>query len=262
VNVYNKEFFLVFLIGLAIVLLLAFTIIVFVIAYQKRMLNEKLKREKLEVAYQQKILKATLISQENERSRIATDLHDSVGAMLSTIRLTLHATESQLNENNLFANSKQMLDETIETIRRISRDLLPVNLEKFGLSNTLQEMAERITQSGKVKVLFKEEGEKHLIKKESEVQVFRIIQELLNNSLKHAEATEIVLQMRWSDKLVLLIKDNGKGFELPKEENFNEIKTGVGLHSINLRTKLLAGTLTIKTEKQKGSEFLITVPLQ
>jgi two-component system NarL family sensor kinase len=262
VNVYNKEFFLVFLIGLAIVLLLAFTIIVFVIAYQKRMLNEKLKREKLEVAYQQKILKATLISQENERSRIATDLHDSVGAMLSTIRLTLHATESQLNENNLFANSKQMLDETIETIRRISLDLLPVNLEKFGLSNTLQEMAERITQSGKVKVLFKEEGEKHLIKKESEVQVFRIIQELLNNSLKHAEATEIVLQMRWSDKLVLLIKDNGKGFELPKEENFNEIKTGVGLHSINLRTKLLAGTLTIKTEKQKGSEFLITVPLQ
>ncbi len=261
-NVYNKEFFLVFLIGLAIVLLLAFTIIVFVIAYQKRMLNEKLKREKLEVAYQQKILKATLISQENERSRIATDLHDSVGAMLSTIRLTLHATESQLNENNLFANSKQMLDETIETIRRISLDLLPVNLEKFGLSNTLQEMAERITQSGKVKVLFKEEGEKHLIKKESEVQVFRIIQELLNNSLKHAEATEIVLQMRWSDKLVLLIKDNGKGFELPKEENFNEIKTGVGLHSINLRTKLLAGTLTIKTEKQKGSEFLITVPLQ
>ncbi|MFN7489121.1 MAG: sensor histidine kinase [Chryseotalea sp.] len=260
-NVYNKEFFLVFLIGLAIVLLLAFTIIVFVIAYQKRMLNERLKREKLEVAYQQKMLEATLISQENERARIATDLHDSVGAMLSTIRLTLHAAESQLNENNLFANSKQMLDETIETIRRISRDLLPVNLERFGLSQTLQEMAERITQSGKINVLFREEGEKTSLKKEREVQVFRIIQELLNNSLKHAEATEIVLHLWWSDTLVLLVKDNGKGFELPKEENFDETKTGVGLHSINLRTKLLEGTLTIKTEKQKGSEFSITLPL-
>lgn len=260
-NVYNKEFFLVFLIGLAIVLLLAFTIIVFVIAYQKRMLNEKLKREKLEVAYQQKMLEATLVSQENERARIAKDLHDSVGAMLSTIRLTLHAAESQLNENNLFANSKQMLDETIETIRRISRDLLPVNLERFGLSQTLQEIAERITQSGKIKVLFIEEGEKTSLKKEREVQVFRIIQELLNNALKHAEATEIVLHLWWLDTLVLSVKDNGKGFELPKEENFNETKTGVGLYSINLRTKLLEGTLTIKTEKQKGSEFLITLPL-
>jgi len=261
VNVYNKEFFLVFLIGLAIVLLLAFTIIVFVIAYQKRMLNEKLKREKLEVAYQQKMLEATLISQENERGRIAADLHDSVGAMLSTIRLSLHAAEGQLKENNLFASSKQMLDETIETIRRISRDLLPINLEKFGLSFTLQEMAERVTLSGKVKVSFKEVGNKKEIKKEKEVQLFRIIQELMNNALKHSCASEVIVNMNWSDSLNIKVKDNGKGFELPVSTELHTMETGVGLHSINLRIKLLNGTFHIHTEKEKGSEFLITIPL-
>src|SRR5690606_9392105 len=112
--------------------------------YQKRMLANKLRQQQLESEYQQKMLLASLQSQESERRRIAGDLHDSIGAMLSAVRVslsTLVRKEAQIAPD--VEHTKKMLDETIDSVRRISRDLMPSTLEKFGLSFALKEMCEQ-----------------------------------------------------------------------------------------------------------------------
>src|SRR5687768_3777625 len=128
-----SEFTVMFSIATIGMLLLAMSIVFFVLFYQRKMLETKLKQQQMEVEYQQKMLQAALESQENERKRLAADLHDSIGAMLSTIRLKL-GTFSRIEGilTNDIDQTKTMLDDTITSVRRLSRDLLPATLEKFG----------------------------------------------------------------------------------------------------------------------------------
>ncbi len=132
----HSNFILIFSLATVGMLILAASIILFVVFYQKKMIQEQLKRQQLELEYQQKMMEAALESQENERRRVAGDLHDSIGAMLSTIRVSL-ITQARRDNADLESinQSKKMLDDTIESVRRISRDLMPSTLEKFGLAH-------------------------------------------------------------------------------------------------------------------------------
>jgi two-component system, NarL family, sensor kinase len=254
------DFVFMFTIATAVMLLLAFSIIIFVIFYQKRILSEQLKRQQLEVEYQQKMLQAALESQEKERSRLASDLHDSVGAMLSTIRLTLHPVVKAGNGQPL-DQTKQLLDETIETVRRISRDLLPAGLEKFGLTHAIQELCERINSSDIVTVQFSENGNVIEMDKKREVLVYRIIQEMLNNAIRHSKASLLKIQLMWTDTLQLVIQDNGEGFDY---EGFKtrqaSSKAGLGLYSIETRVQLLGAKLKYDTVFPSGSQFTVKIP--
>lgn len=254
------DFALIFTIATAVMLLLAFSIIIFVIFYQKRILSERLKRQLLEADYQQKMLQAALESQEKERSRVATDLHDSVGAMLSTIRITLHPVVKAGN-GQLLDQTKQLLDETIETVRRISRDLLPAGLEKFGLSHAIQELCERINSSGIIAVEFSENGSVIEMDKKREVLVYRIIQEMVNNAIRHSKASLLKINLVWTNTLQLVIQDNGEGFDYAGFKNHaSSIKPGLGLYSIETRVSLLGASLQYDTVFPKGSQFTIKIP--
>src|SRR5690349_16559251 len=120
-----SDFAIIFSIATVGMLVLAGSIILFVVFYQKKMIQEQFKRQQLELEYQQKMMEAALESQENERKRLAADLHDSIGAMLSTIRVGITTIAKQLPEPQSLEEPKQMLDDTISSVRRISRDLMP-----------------------------------------------------------------------------------------------------------------------------------------
>lgn len=254
------DFIIMFSIATAVMLLLAFSIILFVIFYQKRILSEQLKRQVMEVEYQQKMLQAALESQEKERSRLASDLHDSVGAMLSTIRLTLHPLVKAGNGDSL-DQTKQLLDETIETVRRISRDLLPTSLEKFGLSHAIKEMCERIQLSGIIDVKISETGTPIEMDKKREVLVYRIAQEMISNTVRHSKANWLHVQLVWSETLQLIIQDNGEGFAYKGfKEKQTSYKPGLGLYNIETRVSLLGANLEYASVFPQGSQFTVKIP--
>jgi two-component system, NarL family, sensor kinase len=254
------NFTIMFTIATTVMLLLAFSIIIFVVFYQKRILSEQLKRQLMEADYQQKMLQAALESQEKERSRLASDLHDSVGAMLSTIRLTLHPVVKAGNGQPL-DQTKQLLDETIETVRRISRDLLPAGLERFGLTYSVQEMCDRINLSGIIDVRVSELGTPRNLDKKREVLIYRIVQEMVNNAIRHSKASLLKIELIWTDTLQIVIQDNGEGFDyegLKKPQS--SLKPGLGLYSIDTRVSLLGASLGYDTVFPKGSQFTIKIP--
>src|SRR5688572_702854 len=195
-------------IGTVGMLVLAIAIVLFMVIYQKKMIQEQLKRQQLESDIQQKMMQAELESQENERRRLAADLHDSIGGMLSAIRVGLFTISKQAPDLNI-EQTKQMLDDTISSVRRISRDLMPSTLERFGLIQAVKEMCERFSSTTQLPIHFHEQGNLDGLDKNKELMLFRITQELINNAIKHAQATHLNINIEATDKLRIVAEDDG-----------------------------------------------------
>jgi two-component system, NarL family, sensor kinase len=253
------------IIGVAVIamLLMAGSIILFVLYYQKRMVQEQFKRQQMELDYQRQMMEAALESQENERRRVAGDLHDSIGAMLSTIRVSLitYAKRNKPDDESI-VESKKMLDDTIESVRRISRDLMPSTLEKFGLSQAVKEMCERFQSTASLPIVFEEFGETPPFSKGHELMIFRIVQELLNNALKHAEASFIKVTFRSSQDLLVSVEDNGKGFKAEEHKMDRSTGKGLGLFNIENRARLVGATVDFSAPTIQGSKVIIKIPYE
>jgi two-component system, NarL family, sensor kinase len=253
------------IIGVAVVamLLMAGSIILFVLYYQKRMVQEQFKRQQLELDYQKKMMEAALESQENERRRVAGDLHDSIGAMLSTIRVSLitYAKRNKSEEGSI-NESKKMLDDTIESVRRISRDLMPSTLEKFGLTQAVKEMCERFQATSSLPIIFEEQGETTSMAKNRELMIFRIVQELLNNALKHSEASFIKVTFENGALLKVIVEDNGKGFNPEEHKADRTTGKGLGLFNIENRARLVGATVDFNAPVAQGSKIIINIPYE
>jgi two-component system, NarL family, sensor kinase len=253
------------IIGVAVVamLLMAGSIILFVLYYQKRMVQEQFKRQQMELDYQRKMMEAALESQENERRRVAGDLHDSIGAMLSTIRVSLitYAKRNKPDDESI-VESKKMLDDTIESVRRISRDLMPSTLEKFGLTQAVKEMCERFQSTSSLPIVFEEQGDTPPFSKNRELMIFRIVQELLNNALKHAEASFIKVTFVNVEHLQVVVEDNGKGFNAEEHKSDKTTGKGLGLFNIENRARLVGGTVDFNAPTVQGSKVIIKIPYE
>lgn len=250
------EIYLIMAVGTAAMLSMAIAIILFVVFYQKRMIRQQTIRQSLELEYQQKMLLAALESQENERKRLAADLHDGIGSMLSTIRVSLSAFErpESVTPQHL-SQTKQMIDDTIMAVRTISRDLLPATLETFGLSYAVKEMIEQYALVSGETVLFEETGQPVKLEKTTEVMVFRIIQEAVTNALKHAQAGEIHVTLDWNETLTVVITDNGTGF------SETTLKSGLGLFNMQNRARLIGSVLTFGSIVNGGTTITLKVSL-
>lgn len=255
----NSDFALIFSIATVGMLMLAGSIVIFVVFYQKKMIQEQMKRQVLEFDFQQRMLQAELESQESERRKVAADLHDSIGGMLSTIRVGISTIARSLPDPHSIDPTKQMLDETISSVRRISRDLMPSTLEKFGLRHALAELCERFQETSQIPIDFSEEGELKDVDKHRDLMVFRIVQELLNNAIKHSQAKQIAVKFIVATNLVLSVEDDGVGFDI--ENVKKETGRGLGLFNIENRARLLGGKLDYETEKKRGTKTILTLPL-
>ncbi len=238
-------------------LFMASTVIFFIIYYQKRMLQNKMQQQALESEYQKKLLETTIESQEAERKRIASELHDGVGAMLSAAKLNLNFlktfTENKEDEEAI-TETKEIIDETIDTVRRISKDLLPSSLEKFGLIAAIKEFSEKVNV-GITKVHFNHEEGDVSLPKDHELPVYRLVQEVVNNALKYAEAENIDIFLNNKEHFKLTIQDTGNGFDINAVRD--DVTKGVGLYNIENRVNMLGGTMKLESEPGKGTRYTI-----
>ncbi|MBA4055661.1 MAG: hypothetical protein C0490_13180, partial [Marivirga sp.] len=248
-------------IGTVAMLLLAIAIILFVVFYQKKMIQEQLKVQKLEFDYQQKMMEAALESQENERRRVAGDLHDSIGGMLSTIRVGLTTLAKQMTDPQSMEQPKKMLDDTIKSVRSLSLDLMPSTLEKFGLVQAVKELCDRFQAVSLLPVLFQEQGEVPELNTKKELMIFRVAQELVNNAVKHSQATSVHVIIRGTDKLEMIVEDNGIGFDVESLRGQAKNGKGLGLFNIENRVRILSAKLEFDTQPRKGTKITMTMPL-
>lgn len=215
---------------------------------------QKTRIEQLEQAQKVLTLNAMINGQEEERKRIAKDLHDSLGSLLSTVKLNFRAIQQkieQLEQMNLYQRVDDLLDNASEEVRRISHDMMP-DVLKISLSEGIKEIVQNYNQTRQLEVHFQEFGSAISLDDSQKIMLYRIVQELTQNAVKHAEATTLLIQLLWgNNQLQIVVEDNGKGFDP------NATHEGLGLRSVQSRVSYLNGTLDFDSEIGVGTTLNI-----
>jgi signal transduction histidine kinase len=225
--------------------------------------RQELQRQRIQQLEQEKMLlktEAMLQGQEEERSRLARDLHDGLGGMLSTVRLYLGALGGRVvlpeESARLFTQSVEHLDSSISELRRVARNMMPETLLRFGLVQALRDVCDATQQTGALQVQFQVHGLEERLDQRTEVVVFRIAQELLTNVIRHAQACSVIVQlMRHDNLLQLVVEDDGRGFKP------SAARAGVGLRSIQSRASYLNAQLDIQSEPGEGTSVTLEFSL-
>jgi signal transduction histidine kinase len=222
--------------------------IITIVRYQRH--NQKL--------YKSKIL-AEITTLENERARIASDLHDELGPILSAVKFKINSLDIHSPDDQLILDkSNKNIDEIIRRMREISNDLLPNILIRKGLITAMEESVEDFKNSNKLEIKFTYQSAPD-IPKEKEINIYRILQEIIHNTIKHAEATELRIELKpGKQQLVILTEDNGKGFDYIQHSKEN---TGLGLRNLLSRTEVLGGNMYIESGLGKGTKYTFELPL-
>ena len=204
------------------------------------------------------MLSAIIESQEIERKRIGQDLHDEIGGTLSAIKLMLNAAKQkdQINQDTILS-AKQLIDKMIVDVRNISHDLSPPGLAMFGLYTTIQGFVSIINETGEIEIEITHQPfiEERILTEKAELALFRVITQLIANTLKHANASKIDINFKLIDAdLVIDYNDNGKGFDM----SILEEKKGMGMQNIFSRLQMVNATYTIETAENKGFKMIIS----
>ncbi len=252
-NVLNSALFIGFIISI---------IGVFTLAYLRR--QQKLIDHQHTVIAQQQIrqlelksLRAMIEGQEGERSRIARDLHDGLGIQLSRIKLFIEAHQEEL-PLSIKEPLNQFLDEACTETRLISNDLRPYALSTFGLVPALEDLVQKLNMVNKTKLILDHYGEIPALGDEAAVMIYRVVQELLNNALKHAHAQVVTVQLMVNEETTLIsVDDDGLGADFD-----NLLSKGSGIANIKSRIAYLGGQVMWHGEAGKGTSVMISLPMQ
>lgn len=253
----ENEIILIVLAAILLLVFMAIALMVFFNFARKKIIQKEQEKSRLIIEHQKNILQATIETQEEERQRIAKDLHDDISAKLNVVSLNTNVLlEGGLEEYGVKQTLKHILNVTnkvLKSSRDIAHNLLPPVLEKFGLREAIEELAEEFSTTHfnvTYNIVYEE-----AFSTANELHVFRIIQELLNNSVKHGKATEAKINLETSKSTKLLeYSDNGKGFNVTEALQ----KKGLGLNNIQSRVEILQGNLTMESPKSGGVLFQVT----
>lgn len=205
------------------------------------------------------ILNAIIQAEEKERTRVSQDLHDSLGPLLSAIKLysnSIVGADNAPKRSEIYAKISELMDEAVKTVKEISNNMSSHVLKTFGLYEAIDSFAEKIEASYPIKIITEFD---HNIKTSEDLQItlYRVLVELINNTLKYAYASEIKIRMLWvNSKLLFTYHDNGQGFEV--EQVLKEGK-GMGLYNMHSRIKSLGGTISIKSRPKEGMQVEIQI---
>jgi histidine kinase len=217
-------------------------------------------------SFRQNIISREIIkTQEYERKRIAEELHDGMGYLLSTLKLNLTALKEERQAHagepqEFLENSLSLLEDSFKELRSISNNLMPDFLHQYGLLKGLEELCNKIRATGRIDITYKHFNIEGKFTKVSEIEIFRVLQELINNVLKHAHASLIELQIiRQGQVLVITLDDDGKGFNY--EEKVKDKSGGRGLLNIINRVRFLKGSVNFESSP-KGTIVIIRLPIK
>lgn len=223
--------------------------------YHQKQKLQKQRISELETEQRLSAAQSVLKGEEQERARLAKDLHDGLSGMLSGVKYSLQDMKGNLimtEENRqAFERSMDMLDSSIQEMRRVAHNMMPEVLVRYGLDAAMKDYVAEINKAGMVKVVYQSMGlEDKEVEKSAALAIYRIVQELLNNVIKHARATEALVQLfNENDKLVVNVEDNGKGFDT----RLSEEKGGMGWRNIRSRVELLNGKIDLQSSPDKGT---------
>lgn len=248
------------LVGILGMFLLAVAIIVFFIQYQKKLSAQQEEIRVMETNYQRDLLNASIEAQEVERKRVATDLHDGIGSLLSAVRLylkQLSPKKDAAKNEELLGEATFMVDTAIDQARSISHDLLPTTLDRFGVLVALEELCHRMQKIRAIQVDLSYPDTEIKLSKTQDLALYRIVQELINNTLKHARADQIQIKFTsLPDRIQMNYLDNGQGFILDDKQT---ARLGLGLKSIKSRVQLIEGNMQMHSEPGMGFHFEVNL---
>ena len=220
----------------------------------KRAESDRLRIEK-------RVLNAIINTEENEKKRFAKDLHDGLGPLLSTVKMSLSALNGKISDphgQEILKNTNHLVNEAISTIKEVSNNLSPHVLTNFGLSSAISAFTAKINQTKVLEIDFKSNMENQRLENEKEVVIYRAVCELINNSILHSGASRIEIDLSKHEKFITLqFSDNGRGFDtsrLSLEDN-----KGMGLSNIETRVKSVDGVFILESNPGKGTSALIKV---
>ena len=249
--------------GTVAMLLLALALVAFFLLYQKKLVSQQLRLQTLQNAYQKELLSATIQTEERERERIGNDLHDEIGSSLSAAKMLLaqlsYSDTVTEKEQEVVALVEGLLGDSLRDVRNISQNLHPAVLAQFGLEKALHNLSGRCADSFANGMDVRVELTSTLSSTQ-ELALYRIVQETVNNALKHAQASRLtVLLQQQPGRLSLTVADNGRGFDYARAQQ-NE-QSGLGLKSLAARASLLDAVLQVESQPGQGTSLHLAIPL-
>ena len=206
-------------------------------------------------------LNSMIEGQESERLRIAQDLHDGLGGLLTTVKAHFNAIEREIaniKEINIYEKTNQLIDEACVEVRRIAHDMVPYSLKMNGLEGVLSDIRQTVLGKGIQCDIDIHNVNEEVLGEQKVVMIYRIIQEVVNNALKHSGASHMLIQLVGHEYgLNVMVEDNGKGFDV------NQLLQGkgLGLKSIESRVKYLEGNMNIDSTPNQGTTINIEIPM-
>jgi two-component system NarL family sensor kinase len=260
----NNDIRFLVIISIAVMLLFFASFLLAVFLNQRKKWQYQQTMQKLREQQQNQLIEAAVRSEEQERHRIAETLHDEVGAILSSSKLHLLAINTeQLDEKGkkLHEKGNELLDDAIKKVRGISHNLHSSILKEFGLNEAIIHFVNKITQGTLIKATTTLDEQYTTQNPENDISIYRMVQELINNIIKHAHATELVVSSAYNNnRLDLTVFHNGSGLSQQQFEELRYNKEGLGLKNIQNRIILLQGNIYFETGKE-GNNIKIQVPV-
>lgn len=255
---------LVLFLGTLGMLVLTIFLILFIIFHQRKVIRYQLRLQHMEQEQQKILLNASIRLQEEERQRLAADLHDDAGPLLATARLYLNenlVNQDKATQLQSIYQARQILDDTIQLIRNISHSLMPPTLKNFGLESAINDMFQKISGSGQINASSRFHEYKDRLKPEKELIVFRVVQELINNILKHSNSSFIHLTQNMQNGSCLVrIHHDGRGIVQADFEKLNKSNIGLGLKNISSRLKVAQGNILFEKDASQ-TYFKVTIEI-
>lgn len=250
--------------GTLLFLLLVVFVTIYVLLYKRKRQQHEIEKDQLQARYHQELLRTQLEIQEQTLKTISQEIHDNIGQTLSLAKLNLALEDEQQSGGNIkVASSHQLISKAIQDLRDLSRSLNTDYVAEMGLIRSIEYELEMISKTGVIKTNLQVEGQQRKLDKQKELILFRIVQESLNNIIKHAGADRLMVAANYQPgELLITINDNGRGVDLtPLNENSNTV-FGLGIRNMDNRAKLIGADFSMASTLGSGTTVSIKLPVE